>query len=195
MAITSVANTAGILVAAAILGGCNAGPRPIAGGASVRFDVTDLGNRQSSPVTAQNGAVLEFPAWFSIDVKVVGTASPRAQRLRVMTTSYIPECNGEPVPDPYRTKLIVFPDAVTSTAGSNDLIQNWPLSTRTLINLGLCHDASQPWYPSIVPLMGSFLIRAQVQDADGAWSESDLTIRVGGDHRAERSSDNSSSTL
>jgi hypothetical protein len=177
---------AGTLVAAAILGGCNAGTKPVAGGASVRFEVTDVRHDRGSPVIAQNGATLDFPALFSIDVNVVGLDSPGAQRLRVMTTAYIPECNGEPVPKPYRTKLIVFPDAVTSSASSNGLVQHWPLSTRTLMDLGLCHDASQPWYPSSVAPTGILMIRAQLQDADGAWSESDLTIRVGGDHRAER---------
>jgi hypothetical protein len=146
-------------------------------------------------VTANDGAVMGFPDRFNINVRVVGPDSSRPESLRVNTTAYVPACDGIATPEPYRTKYIVFPSRVISGPASKPIEQNWPLSSQTLTNLGVCHDASRPWYQSSVPSTGTVLLEARVQNADGTWSQSTLMIRVGGDYRAERLGDGTKSAM
>ena len=98
--------------------------------------------------------------------------------MNVLVSGTIPVCGTEPVLRQYATKQIVYQR--TPEEAANSLVQDWPLSGWTLRLLNVCHDPSAPWFPVSDNPAGSFLIRAQVQDANGNWSESDLTIQIAG---------------
>ena len=119
---------------------------------------------------------MQFPATSDLDVKVNG--SPGAQRMNVLVSATIPACGTEPVPRKYATKQVVYQQ--TPEQAENTLVQDWPLSGWTLRLLNVCRDPSAPWFPVSDNPAGSFLLRAQVQDANGNWSESDLTIQIAG---------------
>jgi len=193
-----IATRSYLLMLIAILAGCHPAPAPIARGGSIRFEVTDLSKpREVSTVTAQNGAVIDYSTLFAVRVRVIGTGVPGARALRVRTTAYTPYCYQYSVPKPYRTKRIVFPDGVASAFGQYGLVQDWPLSSDTLIRLAVCQDAARPWYPwpwrEAPPAL--ILMRAQVQDANGTWTESDLTIRISRPRYADRSESSGKSVL
>jgi hypothetical protein len=162
------------LVAPIILGACSLVPQMNAGTGSARFEVIDEANKRSS--TAENGTALQFPATSALDVKVNG--SPGAQRMNVLVSATIPACGTEPVPRRYATKQVVYQR--TPEEAANSLVQDWPLSGWTLKLLNVCHDPASHWFPTADTPAGSFLLRAQVQDANGNWSESDLTIEIAG---------------
>lgn len=168
-----------VLSASVALAGCAMVPGSAPGTASAQFQITDLSNPNMRPVAAQSGAALRFPSPSSLNVKIIGAGSTGAQRMNVFVTATVPNCDGQPVPAPYRVKHIVFAQTLNEEA-ANSLTQDWPLSSRTLLLLGLCRDASAPEFPSPNPPPGSFRIRAQVQDGSGHWSQSDLTIQIGG---------------
>jgi hypothetical protein len=159
-------------VAPVILGGCDLLPQMYSGTASAQFQVTNQTDKTSS--TAENGAALQFPGSADVDVKV--NAAQGAQRMNVLVTGTVPACGTAPVPADYATKKIVYP--LSPEQAANTLVQDWPLSGWTLRLLNLCSDPSSPSYPAPYNPAGSFLIRAQVQDANGNWTESDLTIQI-----------------
>ena len=159
-------------MACAVVAGCALVPQMGAGTAAAQFEVTDLSNKTT--VRPQGGTALQFPASSAPEVKVVGTSG--AQRMDVFVTATVPACGTQPVPAAYATKQVVFPR--TPAEQANVLTQDWPLSGWTLKLMGLCKDPSSPAYPAPDSPAGSFLIRAQVQDAAGKWSESDLTIQI-----------------
>ena len=161
--------------AAVMLGGCSLVPQMNAGTGSAQFQVIDQTSKRTT--TAEGGAALQFPATSNLDVKVNG--SPGAQRMNVLVTGTIPACGTQPVPAKYATKQIVYQQS--PEAAANTLAQDWPLSGWTLKLLNVCHDPATPWFPAADNPGGSFLLRAQVQDANGNWSESDLTIQVAGE--------------
>ena len=160
------------VAAPAVLAGCGALPQFSTGTGSARFQVTDETSKTSS--TPENGASLQFPASSALDVKVNGSAG--AQRMDVLVTGTVPACGSVPVPSKYSVKQIVYP--TTPDEAANTLVQDWPLSGWTLRLLNLCQDPALPSFPARYSPAGSFLIRAQVQDASGNWSESDLTIHI-----------------
>ena len=163
---------AAALVAPTILGGCGNIPQMSAGTGAARFEVTDQSNKKS--LTAENGASLQFPGSADVDVKVNG--SPGAQKMNVLVTATVPACGTVPVPSQYATKQIVYPR--TPEEEANTLVQDWPLSGWTLRLLNLCRDPFSPSFTAPYAPAGSFLLRAQVQDANGKWSESDITIEI-----------------
>jgi len=162
------------LAAPVVLGACSLVPQMNSGTGSARFEVIDQSTKRSA--TAENGTAVQFPATSDLDVKVNG--SPGAQRMNVLVSATIPACGTEPVPKPYATKQIVYQQ--TPEQAANTLVQDWPLSGWTLRLLNVCRDPSAPWFPTADNPAGSFLLRAQVQDANGNWSESDLTIQIAG---------------
>ena len=161
-----------VLAAPIILGGCNLVPQMSGGTGSAQFQVIDQTTKRST--TAENGAALQFPASSALDVKVNG--SPGAQSMNVLVTGTIPACATVPVPAKYATKQIVY--GQTPEEAANTLVQDWPLSGWTLRLLNICQDPYAPWFPVRDNPGGTFLLRAQVQDANGNWSESDLTIQI-----------------
>jgi hypothetical protein len=162
------------LVAPVLLGGCGLVPQVNTGTGSAQFVVSDQSGRRFT--AAENGAALQFPATSALDVKVNGSAG--AQQMNVLVSATIPACGTEPVPGRYATKQVVYQQSPEQAA--NTLVQDWALSGWTLKLLNVCHDPASPWFPAADTPAGSFLLRAQVQDANGNWSESDLTIEIAG---------------
>jgi hypothetical protein len=122
----------GALLTALIASGCAAPSSPVP--APIRFEISDLSKPEGlAPVVAQSGAVFHVPVQFRIEVRVVGTGSSGADRLRVNTTSYTAECNGVPIPESYRTKQIVLPPGLTTEPNSTA----WS-------NAGHCRPSSSP---------------------------------------------------
>lgn len=169
---------AAVLMATSALSGC--APQPSAGASIISFEVADLQkSARAAPVIAENGAVIDLPLVFSLNVRVLGNATPGASNLRVTAMSFIPECNGIPVGEAYRNKVLQFPDSVTRVPGANGLIQSWPISTATLVALAGCRDPEQPWYPSKMPVAGTLHLDAEVEQAGGARAASEVTFRIG----------------
>jgi hypothetical protein len=172
------ADFAAAILLAAGMGGC--APQPLAGPGLIRFEVTDLQKRAgAAPVMAENGAVMDFPVVFSINVRVAGNVSPDARSLRVAASSYTPECNGAPSAETNPNKVVRFPYYVTFVPGTNGLVQSWPFSTATLTAVAQCRNPEEPSYPSTAPVPGTLSLHAEVQTGDGNWWASDLTFRIG----------------
>jgi hypothetical protein len=169
---------AAVLATASALSGC--APQPSAGAGIIRFEVTNLQKPPSTaPVIAENGAVIDLPLVFTVNVKIRGDVAAGASDLRVTAASYTPECNGIPAREAYRNKVLHFPYSVTSVSGANGVIQSWPISTATLVALAGCRDPEQPWYPSTRPVAGTLQLDAEVQQAGGTLAASELTFRIG----------------
>jgi hypothetical protein len=157
----------------AFLAGCQAAPGQVAGPSQLKFEVTDVSNPSHvSSAIVQNGAQIDFPMAFNIAVRVVGSDPAGTSNVRFRTTAYTSECNGAPVPEPYRTKLIVFPESVTAPPPAQTRLgYRLPLSTLTLMELGLCDPEA--------PTPGSFHILATTDHDGHVGSAADLTIRIG----------------
>jgi hypothetical protein len=160
-----------LLLVAGVLAGCQSAPKSAARPPHVQFEVTDLSNPgHPSTVTVHNGTAVYFPILFNIVVRAVGTDPAGVLALQTYTTSYTAHCNEGPIPEIYRTKLIVLPEGVTSEP-STPTRQSYklPLDTLTLSNIGLCE----------APAPTSFHFQAWVLNANNVSSGSDLTIHVG----------------
>jgi hypothetical protein len=174
MPTTSCTQKAGrrFLCLTVLLAGCQTSPVQVGGPSQVQFEVSDLTNPSHvSSATFHSGAQVDLPTEFNVEVRVVGSDPAGVRSLRARTTAYTSECNGAPVPEPYRTKLIAFPESVTSVPPApTRLAYRLPLSTLTLMELGLCDPEA--------PTPGRFDIRALVLNANNVWSRADLAIHV-----------------
>jgi hypothetical protein len=169
---------AAIVLAATVLGRC--APVPQSGLTPIRFEVTDLQRPTgAAPVVAQDGATIDLPLDFSINVKILDNVMPGASNLRVTATSYVSDCNGMPIREAYRSKVLQYPDSVTSVPATNGLVQSWPVSTATLVALAGCPNPTQPWYPSGNPVAGSLQLNADELQSNGARGSAHVTFRIG----------------
>lgn len=145
-----------------LLAGCQMPPSGTA--TPVQFQLTDA----SGPRTYDSGQVVDLGPVFDLDVGLVGPDMAGVRLDRLYVTSYTPECDDAPVPELYRTKVIVYPQAVTNAPASPQRLgYTLPLSTRTLMDLGLCNAQR--------PQSGLFRLHADLTGAPPA----DLTIRIG----------------
>ena len=171
-----IAHASVVGVASVAAAGCGVFSPQNTGAASAQFEITNLSDPGRRAVTAQNGASLQFPASSNLDVKVNAAGSPGALSMHVFVTAFVSSCGDQQIPNRYAGKQIEYPHTETQATA---LVQDWPLSGWTLRLLGICRDPSSPAYPSRDEPPGSFLIRAQVQDAAGNWSEAGVAIHIG----------------
>lgn len=155
-----------------LLAGCQPAAPPVAS-IPVQFELTDLANPDhASAMVYVPGQLVEVDPVFDVEVGLVGNDLSNVRLNRMYVTSYTPACDDAPVPEFYRTKVIVYPDAVTGTPASpTRLGYRLPLSTRTLMDLGLCNPQR--------PQTGTVRIHAELAGPDGAPAAADLVIRVG----------------
>ena len=152
-----------------LLAGCQM-PPPVVAASPVQFELTDLSTPdRPNATTYEAGQVVDVGLVFDVDVGLVGPDMTGVRLDRLHVTSYTPNCDGQPVPELYRTKVIVYPEAVTDAPASpSRLGYRLPLSTRTLMELGLCNAQR--------PQTGLFRIHADLANSPPA----DLLIRVNG---------------
>lgn len=137
----------------------------------VQFQLTD----EFGSKTYDAGQTIALAPVFDVDVGLVGPDMAGVRLDRLYVTSYTPECDDQPVPELYRTKVIVYPEAVTDAPASPQRLgYHFPLSTRTLMNLGLCNAQR--------PQSGLFRLHADLTGAPPA----DLMIRIGDAQPASR---------
>ena len=155
-----------------LLAGCQTAAAPVAS-IPVQFEVTDRANPdQARAMVYVPGQLVEVDPVFDVEVDLVGNDLGNVRLNRMYVTSYTPACDDAPVPELYRTKVIVYPDAVTGApALPTRLGYRLPLSTRTLMDLGLCNPQR--------PQTGTVRIHAELAGPDGAPAAADLVIRVG----------------
>ena len=140
--------------------------------APLTFQVTELADLPyRSSTSYASGQAVDIGPLFDAEISLVGADMTNVRLDRMAVMSYTATCDDVVVPEQYRTKVIVYPDAVTEAVPTPTMLgYRLPLSTRTLMNLGLCNAQR--------PQTGTIMLHVEVVGPDRPRSSGDLLIRV-----------------